>query len=243
MAVPLVLLPGALGSLEGSEAAASGLGARRPVIVIDYRAADCLEPLLARILAAAGVPRFDLLGQSYGGWIAQCLAARHPDRVRRLVLSHSFALEPRQGWRFRLGHRLLAGFPKALLKPLLLARVRRALAPVRAHDPDLFDRQLAELRRQLESGGLFGILRAQQICLGESLGGPRAGLAPPAHLPVLIIESGNDPLLPARTRRALRARFPHAAVHCFERAGHVSALVEPQRFTAIVNAFLDAPDR
>ncbi len=243
MTVPLVLLPGALGSLEGSETAASGLGARRPVVLVDYSAADRFEPLLARILAAAAAPRFDLLGQSYGGWIAQCLAARHPERVRRLVLSHSFALEPRDGRRFRLGHRLLAGFPKALLKPLLLARVRRALAPVRARDPDLFDRQLAALRRQLESGTLFGILQAQQICLAESLDGPEAGLAPPADLPVLIIESGNDPLLAARARGALRARFPHAAVHCFERAGHVSALVEPERYTALVNGFLDAPAR
>lgn len=243
MAVPLVLLPGALGSLEGSEAAANGLGARRPVVVIDYRAGDRFEPLLARILAAAGAPRFDLLGQSYGGWIAQCLAARHPECVRRLVLSHSFALEPRHGWRFRLGHRLLARFPMALLKPLLLARVRGALAPVRARDPGLFDRQLAALRRGVDSGALLGVLSAQQTCLAESLEGPQAGLAPTADLPVLIVESANDPLLPARARSALKARFPDAAVHCFERAGHVSALVEPERFTALVNAFLDAPDR
>ena len=203
MAVPLVLLPGALGSLEGSEAAASGLGARRPVVVIDYEAGDRFEPLLARILAAAGAPRFDLLGQSYGGWIAQCLAARHPERVRRLVLSHSFALEPGQSWRFRLGRRLLAGFPKALLKPLLLARVRGALAPVRARDPGLFDRQLAELRRQLELGGCSASCSAQQICLAESLEGPRQGSRPAAGLPVLIIESGNDPLLRRRATATL----------------------------------------
>lgn len=242
MAIPLVLLPGALGSLEGSDAVGGRLGENRRVVSIDYIAADRFEPLLARILVAAAAPRFDLLGQSYGGWIAQCLAARHPESVRRLVLTHSFALEPRHAWRFRLGHRLLAGFPKGLLKPLLLARVRKALAPVRARNPALFGRQLAALRRELESGRLFDILLAQQICMAESLDGPAAALAPPVGLPVLIIESDDDPLLSASERRALRDKFSNSAVHCFAGAGHVSALVETERFAALVNGFLDAPD-
>jgi 3-oxoadipate enol-lactonase len=242
MAIPLVLLPGALGFLEGSDAVGDRLGEDRRVVAIEYAAADRFEPLLARILAAAAAPRFDLLGMSYGGWIAQCVAARHPESVRRLVLAHSFALEPRHAWRFRLGQRLLAGFPKGLLRPLLLARVRRALAPVRARDPALFGRQLAALRRELESGRLFDILLAQQICMAESLDSPAAAPAPPAGLPVLIVDSDDDPLLPASERKGLRDKFPNAAAHCFVGAGHVSALVETERFAALVNGFLDAPD-
>lgn len=240
MPIPLVLLPGALGSLEGSDAVGDRLGADRRVVLIDYRAADRFAPLLARILAAADAPRFDLLGQSYGGWIAQCLAARHPEKVRRLVLSHSFALRPGDAWRFRLGSRLLAGFPKPLLRSLLLARAGKALAPVHALDPQLFERQLARLRAQLDSGLLLDILQAQQICMRESLEGQTAALDLPGGLPILIIESDNDPLLRASARRALRRRFPDALVHSFTSAGHVSALVEAERYARLVNAFLDA---
>lgn len=240
--IPLVLLPGALGSLEGSSAAADRLRARRPVVTIDYAPDDRFAPLLARIVAAADAPRFDLLGQSYGGWIAQCLAARHPERVRRLILSHSFVLRPGDAWCFRLAPRLLAGFPKRLLRSLLLARVGKALAPVQARDPHLFERQLAELRSQLDSGRILAILQAQQVCMGESLEGQAAALDLPAGLPVLIIESDDDPLLRASARKALRDRFPDAIVHSFAAAGHVSALVEAERYAALVNAFLDAPD-
>ena len=41
----------------------------------------------ARFMDAIGVPRADVLGWSMGGFVAQQLAVRHPERVRRLVLA------------------------------------------------------------------------------------------------------------------------------------------------------------
>ena len=44
---------------------------------------------LAAILDAEGVGRADVLGSSFGGFVAQTFARRHPDRVRRLVLANT----------------------------------------------------------------------------------------------------------------------------------------------------------
>jgi len=52
---------------------------------------------LATVIDAAGVERCDLLGLSHGGTIALAYAARHPERVRRLVTVNAFAA----GWRVR----------------------------------------------------------------------------------------------------------------------------------------------
>jgi pimeloyl-ACP methyl ester carboxylesterase len=52
---------------------------------------------LAAVIDAADVERCDLLGISHGGAIAMAYAARHPARVRKLVLVNSFAA----GWRVR----------------------------------------------------------------------------------------------------------------------------------------------
>jgi Predicted hydrolases or acyltransferases (alpha/beta hydrolase superfamily) len=52
---------------------------------------------LAAVVDAAGVERCDLLGISHGSAIAIAYAARHPERVRKLVLVNSFAA----GWRVR----------------------------------------------------------------------------------------------------------------------------------------------
>ncbi|MFL6729853.1 MAG: alpha/beta fold hydrolase [Sphingomicrobium sp.] len=52
---------------------------------------------LEAVIDAAGVDTFDLLGLTHGGTIAMAYAARHPERVRRLVVVNGFAA----GWRVR----------------------------------------------------------------------------------------------------------------------------------------------
>jgi pimeloyl-ACP methyl ester carboxylesterase len=52
---------------------------------------------LGAVVDAAGIERFDLLGVSHGCPIAIAFAARHPERVRKLILVNSFAA----GWRVR----------------------------------------------------------------------------------------------------------------------------------------------
>jgi pimeloyl-ACP methyl ester carboxylesterase/AraC-like DNA-binding protein len=52
---------------------------------------------LAAVIDAAGVEQCDLLGLTHGGSIALAYAARHPERVRKLVLVNSLAA----GWRVR----------------------------------------------------------------------------------------------------------------------------------------------
>ncbi|HKC02145.1 MAG TPA: alpha/beta fold hydrolase, partial [Sphingomicrobium sp.] len=52
---------------------------------------------LEQVIDAAGVEQCDLLGISHGGAIAMAYAARHPERMRKLVLVNSYAA----GWRVR----------------------------------------------------------------------------------------------------------------------------------------------
>jgi len=52
---------------------------------------------LETVVSALGTDRFDLLGISQGGAVAAAYAARHPDRVRRLILFSAFEC----GWQAR----------------------------------------------------------------------------------------------------------------------------------------------
>jgi pimeloyl-ACP methyl ester carboxylesterase len=76
------------------------LAAERRVIVFDYPGIGLSSALprrptsfaeladtLSRFMRAIGVPRADVLGWSMGGFVAQQLAVRHPERIRRLVLA------------------------------------------------------------------------------------------------------------------------------------------------------------
>jgi pimeloyl-ACP methyl ester carboxylesterase/AraC-like DNA-binding protein len=58
---------------------------------------DAMVADMAAVADSAGVEQCDLIGVSHGGAFAMAFAARHPKRVRKLVLVNSFAA----GWRVR----------------------------------------------------------------------------------------------------------------------------------------------
>ncbi|MEW1807265.1 alpha/beta hydrolase [Pseudarthrobacter sp. NPDC080039] len=68
------------------------LASRHTVVAPDYppvaRFAD-VDDGLSAILHAEGIERCDVVGQSYGGLLAQAFLASHPQMIRRLVLSSS----------------------------------------------------------------------------------------------------------------------------------------------------------
>ncbi|MGP3976382.1 alpha/beta fold hydrolase [Streptomyces sp. 8N114] len=131
-APPLLLLHGGGTTAAGWYATAAGLIRTRRLYAVDRigepglsesgdhpprSVAELLE-WLAGVCDGLGVPRADVCGHSYGGWLALTFALHAPDRVRKLAL-----LDPTQ---------CFAGFsPRYLLRALpLLARptAARALA-------------------------------------------------------------------------------------------------------------------
>ena len=94
---PLLLLHGGLGSGEMFGPTLDRLAERHQVIVVDLqghgRTADIDRPLDVRLMAddiAAlidhlGLDQPDLVGYSFGGWVALHTAARYPAKVGRLV--------------------------------------------------------------------------------------------------------------------------------------------------------------
>src|SRR6185503_14901738 len=99
----------------------------------------------------AGIARADVLGASYGGWVAQCLVRRHPRLVRHLILVHTFALRAADGWRFRAGLALWRVMPVAVMRKLGAIRVRRLLRPVQEKAPAEHARLAAELLAEIDS--------------------------------------------------------------------------------------------
>jgi pimeloyl-ACP methyl ester carboxylesterase len=97
---PLVMLIGTGSTMAEWDPALLRLLARdHRLVMLDYpgvgesgvwrapRTFAGLADEVARFMAAIGLPKADVLGWSMGGFVAQQLAIRHPDRVRRLVLA------------------------------------------------------------------------------------------------------------------------------------------------------------
>ena len=177
--------------------------------------------------------RADVLGYSFGGGLAQELARRAPDRVRRLVLC---ATGPGLG-----------GVPPRPLAALMLATPAR-----------YYHRRLLELSLPHIAGGRTARDPAALAeHAGERLARPpdvvgyayqlyaAAGWTslPWLHritAPTLIVAGDDDPSVPVGNARMLAARLPNARICVLEGGGHLFLLDEPENAIAPILSFLDA---
>lgn len=179
--------------------------------------------------------QFDVIGFSIGGWFAQCLAAREPKRVRKLVLAHSFTLEPHHTWRFGLAAWLWPMMPPALLRAGIMKRARLALAPLKRRDPARYRAALDEAGAAIALAASRARLLALQHAIRDSLLHPSGAV--PTH-PMLILESDDDRIIGAKARAQLARKYPAARRVVLAGAGHASAVTAPNDLAATVDAFL-----
>jgi pimeloyl-ACP methyl ester carboxylesterase len=190
-------------------------------------------------MAAEGYESADILGTSFGGWVAQCFARASPHRVRRLVLSHTFTLGQRDAPAFRTGLAVWARIPRRLLLRLVRVRSIRALEPIRKYSTARYETAVATVRETLGAPSTFDVLISQNRAMLDSITAlAHAQIEPKAQSPVLILESTDDPLISKRARKRLRESFPAASVHSFSGSGHVTALAEPGILAGVVEEFL-----
>src|SRR5262245_3073432 len=125
---PLLLVHGFSSSIYTWAEALPLLAARHDVIAVDLPGfggseiparvdSNASAEVLARVMDALGLARASLAGNSLGGALAAVTAARHPERVEKLVLidaaGYNFAPEDRPPM-LRLAGRLPAGLVAAL---------------------------------------------------------------------------------------------------------------------------------
>ncbi len=192
---------------------------------------------LARItrdlLDVLGLDEVDVLGYSFGGALAQELAHRSPERVRRLVLC---ATGPGLGGiPPRPMAALMLATPARYYHPRLLAFSLPRLAGGRtARDPSVLEEHAAaRLGRPPE---LLGYAYQLYAAWGWS---SLPWLHRVAH-PALIVAGDDDPTVPLLNARLLAARLPDSRVHVVKGGGHLFLLDQPHDAVAAIEEFLDA---
>jgi 3-oxoadipate enol-lactonase len=241
---PLLLIMGMGLSSRAWENLPSRLSDRFRVLVFDnrgtgrsgragwmYRMRDLADDAVA-VLDATKVARADVFGISMGGMIAQELAIRHPDRVRRLALGATFASWLR-------GHKpslrtvvdlfLLIlqrqRVPAALLGRLLVSRGFHAAYPSRMRD--------------WMARGEHAELRCAAAQVAAILGHAALHRLERIRAPTLVITGDEDRLVPPRNSEVLAAAIPDARLHVLRGAGHVFPLErEEETVRALTEHFL-----
>ncbi|MBP1137886.1 pimeloyl-ACP methyl ester carboxylesterase [Arthrobacter sp. PvP023] len=197
---------------------------------------------LAAILDAEGVKQADVLGSSFGGFVAQVFARRHPERVRRLVLANTGGPAAAPLPVLPLLIRFLAVLPEDAVRFLTGWNWRRWFVPGANDDPKFWDALLGDILSRLGKEDLLSALREMNDFAhlpAEAVQGVPASGTPPA--PVLLIESERDEAFPPRARAALRALYPAAEVRLFAGAGHGVMATRTAEYVGAVREFLRRP--
>jgi len=204
------------------------------VVAVTYPSVRSLAELSAgvrAILDAHGVGTATVVGSSLGGYLAQYLVQHHRDRVERAVFANTFP--PNDQLRAAHHHRAVVGrfLPERVVAAAFRDSNTRRILPA-SQDAALVGAYLAE---QAQHPGLKRRLLARYHTVIEPF-----TIADPAPegLPLLVLESDNDPLIDADLRAVMRATYPTAEVHTFAGGGHFPYLDQPAAYTAVLRRFL-----
>lgn len=219
----------------------------RKVLRVDYSGAgktqDDGEPLHVDILAeqilaaadAAHIKQFDLVGYSLGSCIAMTIAARHPKKVRSLVLLAGFAYggHSRLAMQCDLWQQLIKHDPTAFAKAIVLTGFTPAFVNAMSAD----DIQLW-VNAICSSNNWNGILR--QIDLDRRLD-VREHL-PGIQAPTLVIGCSNDFMVPKEHARELAKTIPQARYLELE-SGHLAPFERPNDVAKLITTFIQTQAR
>ena len=194
---------------------------------------SALAALTGQLVSKLGFERFDVLGISWGGGLAQQIAFQHPARCRRAVL-----VATATGW---------------MMVPARPGVLRHMVSPARYRDPQYVRaiagkiyggtiRHSPELAKALlVEGDRPPSQRAYLFQLLAAAGWTSTPFLPLIRQQTLVLHGSDDPLVPLINARLLTRLLPHARLHVYD-DGHLALVTHAAELAPVVSEFLLAPD-
>ncbi len=199
-----------------------GYGRSERPVRFSYSVPDEAE-IVVSFLDAMGLKQVNLGGWSMGGWVVQIVAARHPERVSRLMLFDSAGIYEKPLWDTKL-------FTSKT--PAQLEQLEALLMPNPPPIPGFVARDILRITKE----HAWVIERA----LTTMLTGQDAtdSLLPQLKMPVLILWGKEDHITPVEQGQKIHSLVPQSELDVFKGCGHLA----PQQCTGemgpIVAAFV-----
>jgi len=236
----VLLLPGGTGEGLGFFRVIEELNKEFNIITISYPFVKTIDQLLDGIQAVMNsekVTSAHIIGASAGGHIAQCLAKRNPERVKKLVLTNTFVPDADYVAKAKKNPVLVRLLPRWLITrvglnswkkiakktvpadeyPFLEAYVREIYTYTDVKDQVLFWNQIYE-----------SLVQNYTFKPGDL-----------KNLGILIIEGALDDAVGAERRKNLKKLYPNAKSYTFKESGHEIVFVKPKEYVEIVTNFIN----
>jgi pimeloyl-ACP methyl ester carboxylesterase len=226
---PLVLLPGLLCDAALWAAQATALADIAEPAVADLTTDESLPAMARRVLAGAPA-RFALAGLSMGGYLAQEIMRRAPERVTRLALLDTSARADTPE-RLAIRRDFIALAQRGEFKGLTPRLLPQWIHPDRLADTALTGAIMAMAARV----GRNAYLRQMTAIMGRPDG--REDL-PAIAVPTLVLCGREDQATPVALHEEIAALIPGATLAIVERCGHLSAMERPEQVSAALRRWL-----
>lgn len=229
---PVVLLGGHMGTPLGWSLQTRFLSRSRLTITPAHHAGLSSIASMAEVIARDLPPEFDLVGWSFGGYIAFELYALLRGRIRRLALISTSARSENDDSRQRR-KTMLADVSRLGLAEYLEQNFDRAMAHPEKLDPT-FRGQLIAASVALGTD----VLRAQvkaMISRRDSL-----ALLSDIRCPTLVIAGSEDPVIPAKFTREIAQGISHASLEVLRDVGHCAPREAPEQVNALLETFFNS---
>ena len=183
------------------------------------------------LMDGLGIERASLVGNSFGGGLALRLAARHPDRVHRLVLMGSMGVP----FPITEGLDQVWGYEPSV-------ESMRRLLDLFAYSRELVTDELAEVRYrasiqpgfQESFSAMFPAPRQRWV---ESMATPDDEIAAIPHR-TLVVHGRDDRIIPLDNALHLLRTLTDVRLHVFGRCGHWTQIEHAEEFNRLVLDFV-----
>jgi len=209
-----------------------GVGGSAPA-VLPYRFSG-LARLVTDMLTQLGHRRFDVLGVSWGGALAQQLAFANPETCRRAVLVATAT-----------GALMIPPNPWVLLK-MATPRRHRDARHARSIAGEIYGGSLRArpdlVERLLPTHPQPSSVRGYLYQLVASAGWTSLAMLPRIRQRTLVLAGTDDPIIPLLNARIMTCLLPNATLHVYDE-GHLGILIKADELAEVVSGFLTAKER
>lgn len=198
---------------------------------------DTFADDVVRLCDALGIVKPVVLGQSFGGFVAQRYLARHPAHPARVVLSstsHHLGLERKVAAFTRFGSEAAGAAARAFWS----APSKATWAPYNTHCRDVYNTTRADpdarARTLMNEEILFTSASGEQQTMQLLPGLARV------QCPVLVMAGERDPVTPLQDAQEIAAAIPApwGELVTFPDAGHGAWRDQPEEAMAVLRAFI-----
>ncbi len=182
------------------------------------------------ILEKEKIKKFIPVGTSMGGYIAQYLVYKTPERIQKVVFGNTFPPNTLIEEKNKSVSKILPYVPEILIAEFGEKQLNEKLLPasenseiVKAFLPSLsFSKQQFLNRYKIVTDKFFPVPCQYKI----------------KRIPKLIMEADNDPLIEEQLRKQLKKLYPDARVYTFHNKGHFPYLNAADEYNRVLETFL-----